>query len=75
MTTNTNGWTLNPDGSWSKTYTSYPTYTWSTPQDTWVYNNPSMMQAIEQDLENRLTFPDAEAIINKLTHYGDKKDV
>lgn len=60
-----NKWHLNPDGSWSFQYEGYPTYEWALNSE-WVYTNPSMMEAIEQSVQNMLTYPDAERIINKL---------
>lgn len=58
------------------TQSNYPTYTWSLKRDAWVYENPGMMSAIEECLDNMTRFPDAERILNKLTQpRKDDKDV
>jgi len=40
-----------------------PEYEWSLDPGTWVYENPDMMLAIEQSLDQMQVFPDAEQII------------
>jgi hypothetical protein len=70
MTHKPNSWQINPDGSYSYSG-DYPTYTWSLHANEWVYTNPSMMRAIDECVQNMLTYPDAERIINKLKANGE----
>lgn len=54
---------------WSMTHKwtqPYPTYSWGLYPNQSVYENKSMMDAIESALENMDRFPDAEKIIRKI---------
>jgi hypothetical protein len=62
---------MNDNEKWSMgpyriVYNNYPTYNWSLQPQQWVYENASMMEAIERSLETMDTYPDAENIINKV---------
>lgn len=56
-------------------YPAGPSYSWSLHKDEWVYTNPDMMAAIDASVQNMLTFPDSDAIIDKLRQTGDNNDV
>lgn len=67
---NDNRWTAGP---YRIVYNNYPTYTWSLNKDSWVYENESMMQAIEYSLAAMETFPDAEKILKKIPKKAKKQ--
>lgn len=53
-------------GTYRIVYKNYPTYSWGlTPQQS-IYENQSMMDAIDRSLEAMDNYPDAEAIIKKV---------
>ena len=43
-----------------------PVYDWSLDAGSWVYENPDILRAIEQSLDQMQVFPDAEQIITDI---------
>ena len=53
-------------GTYRIVYKNYPTYSWGlTPQQS-IYENDSMMEAIERAIDGMDRYPDAVAIIKKV---------
>lgn len=60
---NNNKWS---SGTYRIVYKNYPTYSWGLTPKQSIYENDSMMDAIESALEAMESYPDAEKIFEKV---------
>ena len=68
---NTNGYSF----SWSQPYNSYSGMSaGEIYQDLSVREEMIRIDAVDNIVQNMLTYPDADAILNKIRHKGDRDD-